>query len=229
MRLLALPLVLAAACGGSKQKVTAVEIDPLPDPTTVGVLSGPLCSTQACMCRAEGAAADGGAGVPEAEDLKRYEFRVGPVENALWVMVDDMVLYKSDEHAQDCFYVDLPKGQHQVTLRAQRSGGLSAKLAISEYAPGVESWYETFRFECGVGGTCSNDELHDWRDSLEKYQRNLHDPCGSTKIKQVGWDSGRAPDQTHPVDLQLELTMEIYKFPPELAHGDPACADKFAE
>lgn len=217
-------LTVLAACGGSKPTTTQVEIDPLPEPMTRGVLSGPLCSTEACMCRAEGAAQDGGAGVPESAELKRFEFRVGPTENALWVMVDEMVLYKTDEHAQDCFYIDLPKGQHKVTLRARRPGGLSAKLGISEYAPGVESWYETFRFECGIGGTCSNDELHDYRDSLEQYKQNLHDPCGSTKIKQIGWDSGQAPDQAHPEDLQLELTLDVYGFEPEHAHGDPACA-----
>lgn len=219
-----LPIVLLAACGGSQTPKTQVEIDPLPDPVTVGTLSGPLCSTQACMCRAEGAAQDGGAGVPEIEGMKRFEFRVGPTENALWVMVDDMVLYKTDEHAQDCFYLDLGTGQHKVTLRASRPGGLSAKLSISEYAPGVESWYDTFDFECGVGGACSNDELHDWRDSLEKYKRNLHDACGSTKVKGIGWDSGQAPDQMHPEDLQLELTLDIYKFEPEHPHGAEECA-----
>jgi len=228
MRVLAL-LPLLAACGGSTPKTTQVDIDPLPEATTRAVLGGALCSTQACMCRAEGAAQDGGAGVPDSDDLKRFEFRVGPSENAQWVLVDDMVLYKSDEHAQDCFYVDLGKGQHRVTLRTNRAGGFAAKLAISEYAPGVESWYETFRFECGVGGVCSNDELHDFRDSLDKYKRNLHDPCGSAKIQQVGWDSGKAPDQQHPDELQLELTLDIYGFEPEYAHGAAECADKFAE
>lgn len=224
MRAPLLALLVLAACGGSKPALDQVDLDPLPEAVTTGVLSGPLCSPAACTCRAEGAAADGGAGAPSTEGVKRFELRVGPGENALWVLVDDMVLYKSDEHAQDCFYLDLAPGPHRVTLRARRPGGLQAKLEISEYAPSTASWYGTFRFECGVMGTCSNDELHDYRDALARYTRNLHDPCGSTKIKQLGWDSGRAPDQAHPEDLQLELTLDVYQFEPKYPHGDAACA-----
>jgi hypothetical protein len=227
-RLLAMPLI-AACGGGGKGPTTPVKIDPLPDPVTQAVLAGPLCEGDRCSCRDPAAPADGGAGVPTGEADKRFELHLGPAANAIWVTIDGMVLYKSDERAEDCFYVDLKPGRHRVVLQAARGGGVSAKLAISEYAPGVESWYDTFNFNCGSPGTCSYDALDAWKAELAPYTRGLHDPCGSTKIKGIAWDAGRAPDQQHPQDLQLELTLDVYKFAPEYPHDHAACRDRIAE
>ncbi len=228
MRCLAALMLVLAACGGSSTK-TAVYIAPPPEPVTRAVLSGPLCSTDACQCRDSAKPGDGGAGVPDLEGAKRFEIRVGPSENAQWVTVEDMVLYKSDQRATDCFYIDLPPGQHRVKLRVGRPGGLSASLSISEFGKDTQSWYETFRFSCGSPGACSVDELDSYRASLARYERNLHDPCGSTKIRGIGWDAGQAPDQSHPQDLQLELTLDVYDFAPKFPAGDSNCKDRYSK
>ncbi|MCA9674966.1 MAG: hypothetical protein H6709_00965 [Kofleriaceae bacterium] len=219
-----------AACGGGSSQLTQVDIQPTPEPVTIGALSGPLCTDQACQCRDPRAPADGGAGVPELDGVKRFEIRVGPSEHALWVKLDDWVLYKSDERATDCFYVDLKPGKHPVTLRAHQQGGFSAKITISEYGAATQSWYDTYAFDCGSGGgVCDEDDFDAYKASLAQYTRGLHDPCGSTKVKGVVWDTGRAPDFVHPEDLQLELTLEVYQFAPQYAHGDAACRDRYAE
>lgn len=225
MRLL-LPILLVAACAGA-DKPPAVEAGPDPEPVTRATLAGPLCEGDRCQCRQIGAG-DGGAGAPEGGDTKRFEFHLGPSTNALWATVDDMVLYKSDERAEECFYVDLAPGQHKVTLRANRGGGFAAQLDIHEYGPLTQSWYDTFTFVCGPGA-CSYDDLDAWKESLARYRRGLHDPCGSTKVKGITWDAGRAPDQQHPQSLVLELTLDVYKFAPGAPHGDPSCKDRIAE
>lgn len=225
----ALALLTAAACGGAAAG-TQVVIDPAPEPLTIGVLSGPLCTDQACQCRDASAPGDGGAGVPDDPARKRFELRVGPSEHELWVKLDDMVLYKSGERATDCFYVDLLPGDHAVTLRAKNTGGVSAQLDISEYGAATQSWYRTYHFDCGAGGgVCDHDDLDAYKASLAQYPRGLQDPCGSTKAKGISWDTGRAPDFTHPEDLQVELTLQVYEFAPEHPHGDAACADRYAE
>jgi hypothetical protein len=223
MRVLLLAMPLLAACGGSS--APGVQLTPPPEPVTRATLSGPLCSTDRCRCRAVDAPADGGAGVPEQEGLKRFELHVGPAPNPLWVTIGDMVLYKSDERAEDCFYVDLPAGRHPVTLRASRPHGFSAQLDIHEYGATSQSWYDTFSFSCGAPGTCSYDALDAWKASKLKYTRGLHDPCGSTKVRGIAWNAGRAPDQLHPEDLQLELTLEVYPFVPERPRGHAECRD----
>jgi hypothetical protein len=215
-------VVVLAACSGSQQQ--QITIEPPPAPETKAVLAGPLCGTNgACTCRDETAAADGGAGVPDQEGRKRFEFRLGPTDNDLWAIVDGMVLYKSKERPTDCFYVDLPSGDHEVTLRASRPNGIQAALAISEYGVTAKSWYKTLRFSCGVPGTCSHDELDGVKADYKQFKAGKHDPCGSVRIKGVMWDTGKAPDQLHPEDLVVKLTLDIYKFVPEMMSGANGC------
>jgi hypothetical protein len=145
----ALAGLAGGGCGGTSQ--TAIVIAPPPPPSTVGVLVGNLCEGQACTCRDPAAPADGGAGVPEA-GAKRFEIRLGPTDAELWATVDDMTLYKSREQVSMCYYVDLGPGEHTVGLRASRDAGVQASMEIAEYGPGAQSWYETFRFACGVKG-----------------------------------------------------------------------------
>jgi hypothetical protein len=227
MRPFLLSLVILAACGGATTR-TQPELPPVPPAATTGTLAGPLCSGTACRCLEEG----GDAGAPSSAAVKRFEIKVGPVDNDLWVMVDDMVLYKTRERATECFYVDLASpGDHTVAIRAHGDPAFGARVAISEMRAAAEdkplSWYETFRFGCGGPGACDQAQLHAWRDSLAKYKRGIHDPCGSVKIKGIEWDTGKMPDTTVPADLYVKFVMQLYKFSPDHAHGDPACASKF--
>ena len=216
-------VVVLVACGGNPRQV--VLLGPPPAPATVGTLAGPLCTGQTCQCRAEGPG-EGGAGVPD-DGVKRFELRVGPSEHELWVTLDDTVLYKSRARAEDCFYVDLPAGDHKLGLRASNPGGVSAAVKVREYAAATSSWYDTFAFECGTPGVCSYDELDEYKASLVKYKRNIMDPCGSVKVKGVAWDTDVAPDQQHPGNLAVGLTLDVYDFTPKHPHGDPSCANRF--
>ncbi len=215
----------ASACGGGTTR-SLVTLAPPPAPSTVATLAGNLCDGQVCQCRAADAPGDGGAGAPP-EGVKRFEIRVGPSEHALWVTVDDMVLYKSVARAEDCFYVDLGAGDHKLGLRAANPGGVSAAVKVSEYADATQSWYDTFQFACGAPGVCSYDELAEYKESLGKYKRDIHDPCGSVKVKGLAWDTDVAPDTQHPGNLQVAWTLDIYEFQPKHPHGDPACATRF--
>lgn len=219
-------LLLLVACGGGAANSPTVIVTPPPEPMTKANLVGPLCKPEGCTCRDPGAPGDGGAGVPPA-GVKRFEIRVGPSEHELWVNLDKMVLYKSTARAEDCFYVDLADGEHPVVLRAHHAGGLSAAVQISEYGAQTQSWYDTYGFACGVPGACAIDELAEYKAGLDRYTRGIHDPCGSVKIRGLAWDTGTAPDQVHPDDLTLELTLKIFAFTPKEPSGDPACAGRF--
>src|SRR6185503_16679336 len=92
----ALCSLAALACSGTAHQIS---IAPPPPRDTHAVLTGGLCQDNRCTCR--GDAGDGGVGVPETPDRKRYEVRLGPTPYDLWVTVDKTtVLYKTPERAE---------------------------------------------------------------------------------------------------------------------------------
>lgn len=216
----ALCVALALGCSGTAHQIA---IGPPPPRDTRAVLAGALCSDNRCRCRDVSQAGDGGAGVPDGTDRKRYEFRLGsPYE--LWLTINrSTVLYKSPERAEECFYVDLPTGAQQVELRASNPAGVSVALAVHELGTRTRSWYDTFSFRCGAPGACSFDELESNKEQYRSTSRQLFDACGTTKTKGISWDHGKAPDQLHPSELVVRFTLDIYRFAAWKQHGDDTC------
>lgn len=208
-------LLLIVGCSGTAHQVS---IGPVPSPQTKGALAGPLCTADRCKCRQS---ADD-AGVPEDGKSKRYELRLTSPQ-ALWLTYSGGQLYKSAERAEECFYIDLAPGNVAMEMRASNPSGVSAKVAVAELGTKTKSWYETYSFTCGVPGVCSFDDLDAAKREWEGTKRNLHDKCGSTKVKGVSWDTGHAPDQLHPSELVVRFSLDIYKHEPTKPHGDPAC------
>jgi hypothetical protein len=211
----------ALACAST---VHQISIGPPPPKDTHAVLAGGLCQDNRCTCRGEDG--DGGVGVPETRDRKRYEVRLGPSPYELWVTVDKTtVLYKSPERAEGCFYIDLSTGTHAVELRASNAEGVSAVLQIHELGTRTRSWYDTFAFSCGSPGVCSFEELDANKAHYVAAKRQMFDRCGTTKVKGISWDHGKAPDQLHPSELLVRLTLDIYKFAAWKRHGDDTCGE----
>ena len=70
---------------------------------------------------------------------------------------------------------------------------------------------------------CSLDELDRNKAAYAAMPHNLHDKCGSTKIKALTWDQSKAPDGEHPTDVVVRLKLDVYKFAPWQPHGDETC------
>jgi hypothetical protein len=207
-------LILAACAGGKHQ----IEIGPPPAKMTRGTLVGPLCKGESCTCRDTNTTGDGGVGVPEA-GKKRFEVRMQSAQE-LWVSLPDAVLYKSPEHAEECFYVDLASVDVPIELRASDKNGVSASWTIRELGTQTKSWYETFAIACGHPGVCSFAELDDVKAKAAAMpKKGVYDACGSVKVKGLEWDTGRAPDDVHPNELLVKLVLSIYKRVPSRAHG----------
>jgi hypothetical protein len=216
-----IPVLIPVLAGCAASAKETRDFSELPPRITSATLAGPLCEGQQCRCREPGRE----PGLAQRPGTKRFELRLGPVENELWVRVNGMVLYKSPERATECFYIDLPTGKHSVSVRAKGEYGFAARLAISEI--GAQGRYETFDFACGGPGMCAQSQIKEWRASLARYKRGAHDPCGSTKIREVQWQSGKMPDKIHPSELQLDFALQVYDFTPERPSGHPTCADNY--
>ena len=215
-------LVGALGCAGTAHQLV---IEPPPPKETHAVLAGDLCDDNRCRCRAD-VPGDGGVGVPDDPARKRYEIRLGPSPYELWLTINKTtVLYKSAERAEMCFYVDLPTGTNDVELRASNPDGVSAALQIHELGTKTKSWYDTFAFACGSPGVCAFEELDANKAEYSGVKRHLFDACGTTKVKGLSWDHGQAPDQLHPSELVVRLTLDIYRFAAWKRHGDPSCGE----
>ena len=205
---------LVAGCGGASQ----IAIGAPPAPRTTGTLVGPLCKYDSCTC----AAAPGDAGAPEGA-RKRFEIRLRSTQ-PLWLSLPgDTVLYKDAERTEACFYVDLAPGQHPIALRASNKDGVSAEMVVREIGAATASFYDTLQFACGNPGVCSFEELAGLKAEFAAIPKGLRDVCGSTKIRGLSWDHGKAPDGTHPSELLVRATLDLYKFAPSKPSGDPTC------
>lgn len=210
-------VVALAACGGG---VHQIDIGPPPAKMTRGTFFGPLCGHgEQCKCRDVNAPGDGGAGLPDAGH-KRFELRLGPSPQEEWVSLPGATLYKSNERAEECFYIDLPAGDVPIELRASDKNGISAAWSIHELGTRTKSWYDTFAFQCGSPGVCSFEELDAAKARAASLAKlGVYDPCGSVKVKGLIWDTGRAPDNLHPNELLVRLVLQVYKRAPTRAHG----------
>jgi len=204
-------VVLAACSGGAHQ----IEIGPPPAKMTHEQLAGPLCTPDGCKCRD----ANADPGEPAA-GMKRFEVRLLSA-NELWANVAGQALYKNAEKPEVCFYLDLAPGDVPIEMRASGADGISGEWQIHELGTKAKSWYDTFRFECGHPGTCSFEDLD--RAKAAAPAKGLYDVCGSVKVKGLAWDTGKSPDMQHPNELLVREHLQIYKFAPNRAHGDPEC------
>jgi hypothetical protein len=214
-------LVLVSASCGSPSGAEHVPLPAVPAPQTRATLVGPRCEGgQRCDCRDEG--------TPESEQppgaaFKRFEVRVGPSQNPLWVTVDDMVLYKSEQRATDCFYIDLTPGKHPVRVHGKREQGVGVAVEINELSGGGPWWYSSFDYNCGGGGPCDMDGLRDEQSRVKALPRGILDPCGSVKIQGFNWRSGTMPDALHPQEIVVDFVLDVYKFKTEHVPGSDKC------
>lgn len=199
-----------------------IEVGPPPARATQGLLSGPLCDGPRCACRDVSAADDGGVGVPADAAHKRFEIRLTSPQE-LWASIGKARLYKPASPGESCFYVDLPTGETAVELRASDPDGLRGEWTIRELGTTTKSFYDTFRFTCGVPGVCSFDELDAIKRAFGAKPKRVLDPCGSTKVKALTWTHSKAPDGIHPTDLVVRLRLDVYRFAPSKPHGDASC------
>ncbi len=199
--------------------------------------AGARCSNGGCTCRrvddygrSQEGAADEGA---PAAGSKRFEIRTGRGLDPVSITVEELgTLQKSTLSPQPaCGYIDLAPGKHKVRLHATATNpeaGMEPAIFISEYAEGMQSWYDTFAMRCGgdANGVCSEGHMRQWQDAAQATPRGLFDPCGSTRIEGIHWDGQRAPNtvgNAQLAGLDVELTLEVYKFAPRFPHGAPTC------
>lgn len=211
---------LFGSCGQASHRAApavryaGADLDSLPARDTRAVLAGPRCHDTECTCLAATDAPDA-AGLPD-EKQKRYEIRLGPAANELWLQLGEHHFYKSSERTEACYYVDLGPGQYPLALRgtAHAEQGLAAAVRLREFGAAATTWYESFQFACGSPGPCTSESLAAQKTELRAVPRGIFATCGSTRMRHLQWETKIAPDGQDPTDLAFTATVDVYAFLP---------------
>jgi len=213
-------VLISLSCGGAS--AVHVPLPTLPRAETRATLVGPRCQgADHCVCRDLGVAGDEAR---PGERLKRFEVRVGPTQNALWVSVDDMVLFKSKQRATECFYIDLVPGKHPVRIHGKGEHGLGMVVAFYELSGGGPWWYPAFEFDCGAGGLCTLEDIRKEQARIRLLPRGISAPCGSVKVQRFKWQTGTMPDALHPGEIAVDFFLDVYEFATTEPPGSDKCA-----
>jgi hypothetical protein len=199
-------------------------------PKTTLALMTPRCTSPGvCACREpEG---EGQREEKITPGQKRFEFRLPQTTSAIWVEIEGQgVYYKPSEKVlPSCFYLDLPAGEHRVTLHGERRDrdiGLQTALAINEYGPkDGPHWYHALDFVCGSQTTrCTKDGMEAWIAWQRKQPRGVLDPCGSTMLRGVT-SSGTREERlsSEYVEFTLRFVLKVYAFETYQAPRSPEC------
>jgi hypothetical protein len=203
-----------------------------PRESSIQMAASHRCQGQKCACRDAGTPADAAESNPPAAGSKRYELRVGPSMDNVWLDVSGRGTWfkETETGAAGCVYVDLKPGDKvrisEHVEAQEKTRGTALDLRISEYNPKLQVWYDTAHIECGGGGdACNREMLAGWTESIHKLSRGLQDPCGSTKIEEPHWTSPET-DLPHPPAVTAELTLHVYNFEPKLPPGNAECGKR---
>jgi hypothetical protein len=224
----------AASSGGAGQSASAAGAASVSGPAigTTAALAGSRCQNDRCTCRDLNSAPV--ETPPPAEGRKRFEFRLSAEGGAATLESPAIGRFEVGEKEM-CFYVDVEAGStHEVTFsaaEARHEGGVGPHLLIAEYGPKGPFWYDIITISCeGPGGKCARDAAEDWSVDLKSHtKRGRLDPCGSTVVSQLRWDtSGGAGQREYGLfrDFTVRFTMEVKKFATQFAPGSTECVPK---
>jgi hypothetical protein len=198
---------------------------------TTATLAGSRCQGARCACRTRG---DNSAEIPApAEGSKRFEIRLSAVGGTITLDAPTIGHFDAGDR-EACFYVDVvPGSTHQVTVfakEARSEGGVGPSMDLIEYGPKGPYWYPIVDVRCdGPGGHCTREAADAWAATVRTRKRGRLDPCGSTVITGLKWDtSGGAANREGGVfrDLTVTFAMEVKKFATQFAPGSTECVPK---
>ena len=218
--------------GGGPASATGHGGGPLPPATTFAAteakLAGHRCTTPTtCTGRAQG---DTEETTPPAEGTKRFEVRLTVTGGKGWLAFGDHKLVKATAVPEECWYLDVtPGGDVPVSLNVvadAKSGGAGVSLRVREYKAEGAAWYDAFKWQCGDPEACSLEALDELKAAVTRDRKLLRDSCSSVRPNGVTWESGRAPDATHPEDVRLQAKLFVAKWTPTEPPETPSCPEK---
>jgi hypothetical protein len=194
-------------------------------------LGGSRCHGAVCTCRNR--AGDPAENPPPNEAHKRFEIRIGAGGGPA-TLTSPTLGELSSGPDEACFYVDVVPGTaHEVSFVARErrpEEGVSPVLEIAEYGPKGPWWYEVLVVKCeGPGGHCNRDGADAWSAELKTRKRGRIDPCGSSVIKNLKWDTTGGTGVRELglfADFKVTFTLDVKRFATQFQPGSTECLPK---
>lgn len=195
-------------------------------------LGGSRCHGAVCACRSR--TGDPAEKQPPDEGHKRFELRLGAGGGPA-TLTSPTLGELSSGPGEACFYIDVVPGTtHEVTFVARErrpEEGVSPVLEIAEYGPKGPWWYDVLVVKCagGPGGHCNREGADAWSAELKTRKRGRIDPCGSSVIKDLKWDTTGGTGVRELglfADFKVTFTMEVKKFATQFKTGSTECVPK---
>jgi hypothetical protein len=201
--------------------------------STSVALAGARCQGRhgSCSCRQPG---DDAETTPPAAGMKRLELRMA-ADGGSAVLDGGLGHFEASGPQESCFYLDVPAGQtHEVAFAARADRvqtGVAPVLKLAEYGPKGPFWYAIIDVECkGQQGRCDRQGAEAWAArNLEKRKRGRLDPCGSTVVSKLGWNSSGSEAERDGglfSELTVKFALEVKKFATQFAPGSTECVPK---
>ncbi len=133
-----------------------------------------------------------------------------------------------------CLYVDMLAGA-RTRMRVEAvannpTQGVSPEFALAEYGPSGPYWYNILAVQCrGQYGPCDRGGADAWQASLAGRRRGRMDPCGSSVVKALAWDTSNSESSRDGAffhDFAVSFDLEIKTFETRFAPGSTECVPK---
>ena len=170
---------------------------------------------------------------PPDEGHKRFEIRLS-AEGGSATLDSPTLGHFAARDTETCYYIDVISGTtSDVVMNAKETWpgkGMGPELSLSEYGPKGPYWYRILDVNCaGPNRRCNRDAADAWGADVKTRKRGRVDPCGSTVITHLGWDtSGGTGDPELGLfrDFTVKFTMEVKRFATQFRPGSTECVPK---
>jgi hypothetical protein len=220
------------ASGGAPSGGARLGTTPVIATATTAALGGARCQGATCRCRES--RNDDAETAPPAEGSKRFEIRMSADGGTASMEISGVGTVIASGLKEACYYLDLPAGgSHDVVFAAReatKNAGIAPVLRMAEYGPSGPYWYDVLTVTCnGPDSRCDRRAAGDWGQMVRQYKRGRADPCGSTVLRGVGWDTSRTQGDREGGlfhDFAVRFTMEVKTFATQFAPGSTQCVPK---
>jgi hypothetical protein len=177
-----------------------------------------------CICRDPSNDEDSPEKILVPAGMRRFELKLSSLNPAILVTFAGQPFEfrtTGESPRAFCWYLDLPIGKTDVTLRTRefKETVVQPAFSIAEYRTEDQRWVSVIEMSCGSATTpCTPESITAAKDAA--FKQPSYDKCARSDIKSMSWNGSIDGDFYASLDLKFSLLVSA---PQE---QDPKCLQK---